>query len=78
MPFILCTEEELYALRLVPIIGAILTRRIMLPLLILLNYVAFTCPHDTIHFLTSFDYWFKETIFDERSDDKTGLNLFVD
>lgn len=31
-----------------------------------LEYVAFLCPYDTVHFLTNFEYWSKAIQFEQR------------
>lgn len=60
MLFILCTEEELYTSRLSSITRSNLILTNEAPGTHSLYYVAFTSPYSTLHFVTHFDYWWKE------------------
>lgn len=69
MPFICCTEKEIYARH----VAAAATGNLSLaddsPLTHSIKYVAFTCPYGIPYFLTNAKYWLKQIIFEQMSCD---------
>lgn len=66
MPFICCTEQEVYAHRVAAIVTDNLSLANDVPVTLSPDYVAFTSPYDTLHFLSNLDYWLTKILFEER------------
>lgn len=77
MIFISCTEEEIYARRVVPIINGNLILADDAPVTNSLDYVAFTRPCETIDFVSNFHYWLKEIVLSKSFVSGQGPKLFV-
>lgn len=77
MPFICCTEEEIYACLLTLIVrnGSGLTDAA--PTTHSLEYVAFSGPYDSFYRLTNLDYWWEKIQFEQRYRVRYLTALFV-
>lgn len=77
IPFIHYTKEESYASRLLLIVRNGLVPTDAAPISHGLEYVAFTCPFDSVHHLTNSEYWCSEMQFGQRFFVRGHAALFV-
>lgn len=66
LPLILCAKENLYARRLAAIDGGNLSLTDDALDIHSLQYVSFTDPYNTLHFLSYFEYWLEDIAFQQR------------